>query len=228
LANLVVGDLLTDLAVALQANNQAQRIMDRNDLHRDWGPSALNVKHQSSINARYELPFGQNKAWLNHGGPAEKLAGGWQLSMITTLLSGFPFTPQSNQNRSGDGDTRNPDRPNLNPSFNGPVITGTATQWYNPNAFVLPTIGTYGNLGRGVYNGPGLATVDFSAMKNTVITERVNLQFRAEFFNLLNHTNLGTPNALVFSGATVSPSAGLITSTATTSRQIQFGMKLIF
>ena len=62
----------------------------------------------------------------------------------------------------------------------------------------------------------------------TVITERVNLQFRAEFFNLLNHTNLGTPNALVFSGATVSPSAGLITSTATTSRQIQFGMKLIF
>ena len=65
-------------------------------------------------------------------------------------------------------------------------------------------------------------------MKNTAISERLNLQFRAEFFNALNHTNLGTPNAVAFTGTTYSSSAGLITSTATTSRQIQFGLKLVF
>jgi hypothetical protein len=65
-------------------------------------------------------------------------------------------------------------------------------------------------------------------MKNTRLSERCNLQLRAEFFNLLNHPNFGTPNPIVFSGAAFSPTAGLITSTATTSRQIQFGLKLIF
>src|SRR6185295_1958600 len=89
-----------------QANNQAQMIMDRNDLQRDWGPSALNVTHQSSISASYDLPFGRRK-----------LIGGWQVNGIATFLSGFPFTPQAGSNRSGDGDTRNPDRPNVNPSF---------------------------------------------------------------------------------------------------------------
>ena len=147
---------------------------------------------------------------------------------IATLLSGFPFTPQIGANRSGDGDTRNPDRPNYNPSFTGPVIIGSPTEWFNPNAFTLSTPGTYGNVGRGVYSGPGLADVDFSIFKNTKVTERTTLQFRAELFNILNHANFGTPNAVVFANGTVSPSAGLITSTATTSRQIQFGLKLIF
>jgi hypothetical protein len=64
--------------------------------------------------------------------------------------------------------------------------------------------------------------------KNTAITERTTLQFRAEFFNILNHVNLGTPNATVFSGGAINASAGLITTLATTPRQIQFGLKLIF
>ena len=200
-----------------QSNNQAQMIMNRNDLRRDWGPSALNAKHQAGVSARYEVPFARDRR-----------IGGWQLGAIATMLSGFPFTPQIGANRSGDGDTRNPDRPSLNPAFNGPVILGKQTQWYDPNAFILPTVGTFGNLGRGVYSGPGLANLDLSLLKNTHLTERVNLQFRAEFFNTLNHTNFGTPNAIAFSGATYSSSAGLITSTATTSRQIQLGLKLMF
>jgi hypothetical protein len=202
-----------------QANNQAQMILNRNDLPLDWGPSAFNIARQASFSASYDLPWSKS---------TNRLIGGWQLNLITTLLSGFPFTPQIGSNRSGDGDTRNPDRPNVNPAFTGPVIVGTQTQWYNPNAFSLPTPGTYGNLGRGVYTGPGLADVDFSLFKNTRINERLNLQFRAEFFNILNHTNLGTPNATVFSSGAISGSAGLITSTTTTSRQIQFGLKLIF
>lgn len=212
-----------------QADNQAQMILDRNDLRRDWGPSALNITSQSSISARYGLPFGHDKHWLNHAtGVANKLLGGWQFNGIVTLLSGFPFTPQIGSNVSGDGDTRNPDRPSVNPSFTVPVLLQRQTQWFNPNAFILPTAGAYGNLGRGTLTGPGLATADLSWLKNTNISERVSLQFRAEVFNLLNRTNLGTPNAIVFSNGAISPSAGLITTLATTPRQIQFGLKLIF
>ena len=82
--------------------------------------------------------------------------------------------------------------------------------------------------GAACISGPGLADVDASLFKSTAITERTNLQFRAEVFNVLNHANFGTPNATVFSNGAISPSAGLITTTATTSRQIQFGLKLIF
>jgi hypothetical protein len=212
-----------------QAQNQAQMIMDRNDLPRDWGLAALNITSQASVSGHYELPFGQEKRWLNRGGGlAGKLAGGWQLNAIATLLSGFPFTPQVGSNRSGDGDTRNPDRPSLNPSFTGPVVLGSPNQWFNPNAFVLPAAGTWGTLGRGTFAGPGLADVDVSLFKNTPVADRVALQFRAEFFNTLNHANFGPPNATVFSSGAVNASAGLITTTATTSRQTQFGLKLIF
>jgi hypothetical protein len=212
-----------------QANNQAQMVMDRNDLRRDWGPSALDVTAQSSMSATYELPVGKHKRFLtNAQGFENALIGGWQFNGIVTLLSGFPFTPQLGSNRSGNGDTRNPDRPSLNPNFTGPVVLGNRTQWFNPNAFVLPTPGTWGNLGRGVYRGPGLATVDISFLKNAVISERVKLQVRAECFNLQNRANFGTPNAVVFSGTAISGSAGLITNTTTTSRQLQLGVKLIF
>jgi len=212
-----------------QNNNQAQMILDRNDLPRDWGPSALNAANQASISGSYELPFGHGKRWLGDAkGVTNQLVGGWQLNGIVTLLSGFPFTPQIGSNRSGDGDTRNPDRPSVNPSFNGPVLLGNPNQWFNPKAFILPTPGTYGNLGRGTFSGPGLADVDVSLFKNTALFERATLQFRAEFFNVLNHANFGTPNPIVFSSGAISSSAGLITSTATTSRQIQFGLKLMF
>ena len=207
-----------------QANNQSQMILDRNDLRRDWGPSALTPTSQSSISAHYELPFGDSKGV----GFANRLINGWQVNGITTLLSGFPFTPTVGSNRSGDGNTRNPDRPSLNPSFSGPVLLRKQTQWYDPNAFLLPAVGTWGSLGRGTYRGPGLASVDLSLLKNTAISERVGLQFRAEFFNALNHTNLAAPNPIVFQGTAISPSAGLITATTTTARQIQLGMKLIF
>jgi len=212
-----------------QANNQAQMILDRNDLPRDWGPSALNVASQGSVSWIYSLPFGRDGPWLAGLSRIQNaLIGGWQLDGIATLLSGFPFTPQIGSNRSGDGDTRNPDRPSLNPVFTGPVVAGNPNQWFNPSAFVLPAAGTYGDLGRGTYTGPGLAALDLSLVKEIAVGERMHLQLRSEFFNILNHTNLGTPNAIVFSGGAVSPSAGLITTTATTSRQIQFALKLIF
>jgi len=206
-----------------QAQNQPQLVMNRNDLPLDWGPSAFNVTNQSSLSLSYELPFARRAA-----GFAGKLMSGWQVNGIATLLSGFPFTPVIGANRSGDGNTRNPDRPFLNPSFSGPIILGTQAQWFNPNAFLLPTPGTWGDLGRGIYNGPGLAELDISLFKNMTFSERIRAQFRAEFFNLTDRTNLGTPTSTVFSGTSPNPSAGLITTLTTTPRQIQFGLKLMF
>ena len=134
-------------------------------------------------------------------------------------------------NQVGAGDSRNPIRPSWNPAFTGNVIVGTPTEYFNPNAFVVPPAGTYGNVKRNPLIGPGLTELDFSVLKNATVTERLHLQFRAEFFNILNHTNLNTPNTIVFSSAsltTPSPTAGVITSTSTTSRQIQLGLKLLF
>jgi hypothetical protein len=220
---------LNSALTGAQANNQPQMVLDRNDVRRDWGPSALNPAHQASISAHYELPFGRGRRFGSQMGQAlNYIAGGWELNGIFTALSGFPFTPQVGTNRSGDGDTRNPDRPSLNAAFTGPVIQGNPRQWFNPAAFALPAPGTYGNLGRGVFTGPHLTSLDLSLFKSVPITERMRLQFRGEAFNLLNHTNFGTPNPIVFSSGAISASAGLITSTATTSRQIQFGLKLMF
>jgi hypothetical protein len=212
-----------------QAGNTPQTIMDPHDVKRDWGPSPLNITDQASGNFSYELPIGRGKAWLNGvSGAADKLVSGWQVNGIITALSGFPVNPLAGSNRSGNGDTQAPDRPSVNPSFTGPIIIGSVSHWFNPDAYILPTPGTWGNLKRGTLTGPGLASVDFSVFKSTKISERVGLQFRCEVFNIINRTNFGNPNANVFSGSAISPSAGIITSTATTSRQIQFGLKLSF
>ncbi len=212
-----------------QANNQAQMVLERNDPRRDWGRSALNVTNQGSISAHYEFPLGRNKQGPRSArGLANLLLGGWQANGIATLLSGFPFTPQDGSNVSGDGDTRNPDRPEVNPSFSGPILLRKPAQWFNPNAFSLPAAGTYGSLGRGTLNGPGLADVDVSLAKDSAVSEKIKVQFRAEFFNVLNRANFDTPNPIVFSSGAISSTAGLITATATTSRQIQFGLKLLF
>jgi hypothetical protein len=197
----------------------------------DWGPAATDIRNAASLNGSYELPIGPNHRFLNHASaPIHLAASGWTISAIAALQSGFPFSPQLGYNPTGNGDTRNPVRPNWNPSFSGSLYPRTAAQYFNPNAFLPPAAGTYGNVSRDALTGPGLSELDFSASKTSNLTERLHLQFRAEFFNILNHTNLSTPNEVVYTSATsgVSPTAGLVTATSTTSRQIQFGAKLQF
>lgn len=197
----------------------------------DWGPAATDVRNAASINASYELPFGPHQRFLNHAAtPVNYIISGWTASAIVSAQSGFPFTPQLGYNPTGNGDTRNPVRPNWNPTFTGNLYPHTAKQYFNPAAFLPPATGTFGNVSRDALTGPGLTEVDFSATRTAHLSERLGLQFRAEFFNILNHTNFLTPNEVVYSSATsgISPTAGLVTSTSTTSRQIQFGAKLQF
>src|SRR5260370_31251284 len=156
-----------------------------------------------------------------------KLVGGWQVNSVVTLVSGFPLTPLVGTNRSGNGNQFSPDRPNTNPNFQGPVKIGRVDRWYDPNAFSLPTLGTWGNVGRGVLDGPGLAEFDFSVFKTTPITESARVLFRAEFFNIANRANFGLANPNIFSGGTISASAGQIVATTGTSRQIQLGLQLM-
>jgi hypothetical protein len=201
------------------------------NLNADYGLAGYDVRNIAVVSAIYVLPFGRGQAIGNGmGGWANALAGGWSVNSVVTLQAGFPFTPQLSYNPSNNGDTRNPVRPFINPDFTGSVILGNPNQWFNPSAFLQPppNSGFYGNLGRDTFIGPGLATWDFSALKETAIHERLSLQFRAEIFNLLNRANFNTPNLIVFTPSGVSGTAGAITSTSTTARQVQFGLKLIW
>jgi len=210
--------------------NDTQTPTDPYSLKQDWAPSAMDIRHQASGNLTYELPFGKGKPRMSGvQGAADKLISGWQVNTIVTLLSGFDLTPFIGANQSGNGDTNAPDRPSLVPGFTADTaVTGDPTRWFNPAAFALPASGTFGTLGRGRLRGPGLVNWDLSVSKNIAMTERVRLQFRAEAFNLLNHTNFGAPVLSLFANGQFSPTAGKIQSTTTTSRQLQLSLKLIF
>ncbi|HTD56785.1 MAG TPA: hypothetical protein VK670_15450, partial [Silvibacterium sp.] len=196
----------------------------------DYALAATNISQAAAINGTWELPLGQGRALFgNVSSLGQQFAGGWTLSGIASIQSGFPFSPQLGYNPTGNGDSRNPVRPSLNPNFRGQLYPRTASQWFNPAAFVAPHAGTFGNAGRDSLSGPGLADLDLSIGKTTTIHERLRAQFRAEYFNILNRANFTTPNPVVFSSAsTTSPTAGVITATATTSRQLQFGLKFLF
>jgi hypothetical protein len=117
-------------------------------------------------------------------------------------------------------------------------VIGQPTNYFNPNAYMLEPVGTLGNLGRDSLTGPGLWSLDTAFMKDTRVTkisEAFHIQFRAEFFNIFNHTNFDTSNMnlgvfqLAPNGAaTPNPTFGQFVQTATTSRQIQFGVKVLF
>ncbi|MGH9714983.1 MAG: carboxypeptidase regulatory-like domain-containing protein [Candidatus Acidiferrales bacterium] len=201
------------------------------NLRSDWGLATYDVRHVGVINMEYQLPLGRGKQFGgNLEGWGNRLAGGWSVTSIITAQTGFPFTPQLSYNPSNNGDTRNPVRPFLNPTFTGPVVTGNPNQWFNPKAFIGPpnNSGFFGNVGRDTFIGPGVTTWDFSVIKDTRLHESLNMQFRAEIFNLLNHANFNTPNLIAFTPTGVSGTAGAITSTSTSSRQIQFGLKFLW
>src|SRR6185436_1484476 len=190
------------------------------------GRSNFDVRQRLSASYSYLLPFGKGQRFLDKSGWATTLLSGWETNGIVTLQSGRPFTvallseiDNSGTGRSILGFGAN-DRPNL--VGNPELSSRTPEQWFNTAAFAFPAPGTFGNAGRNILDGPGYQNVNASLVKNTHLTEQVNLQFRAEFFNLFNHPNFNLPDNFLGS-----PTFGVISS-AREPRHIQFGLKLLF
>jgi hypothetical protein len=229
--NYTFSKLLDDNSAFLATSgaNEPASVLNPFDMKFNRGPAAFNLKHQFNANYTYQLPFGRGQHFGgNARGLADKLIGSWQWNGSVSVQSGFPFTPLVGSNSSGTGDTQNPDVPNLNPTFSGPVVLGKPEQWFDSRAFLMPKAGTFGDVARGSFIGPGLTNFDTSLFKKFSFNEKYSLQFRAEAFNIFNHANFASPNPVVFAGSNYSPSAGVITLTSTNSRQIQFALKLLF
>jgi hypothetical protein len=185
----------------------------------DRGLSRYDQRARAVESVGYELPFGKGKQWLGNGGFAAALLGNWQLQGLVTLLSGFHNTP-TGTNVCNCG-SYVPQR--VNPTGTSwQLANPTPNLWFNPLAFALPPNGFQGTAGRNVILGPGFQTFDISGIKNFVPSEHFRIQFRAEFFNILNHPNFGFPDANITNNT-----KGTISS-AYDGRDIQFGLKVIW
>jgi hypothetical protein len=195
------------------------------------GLSDFDVRQNLVLNAIWLLPRSSSATGL-----ARWAVNGWQLGGIFRAATGLPFTPVIGGDALG---LRNasafdfPDRLNL-PGCNNPVNPGNANQYIKTACFAAPQPATrLGNSGRNIAIGPGLNNLDLSLFKNNYIhNEKVNVQFRVELFNALNHTNFSTPDrtsAQIFAQTLARvATAGLLKTTSTTSRQIQFALKFIW
>jgi hypothetical protein len=213
-----------------EAIGSTSQVWDPRYPEMDRGLSDFHRKHNLVGNFTWDLPFAKGQ-----GGFSEAFIGGWALSGIVTVQSGNPFTPGIQGNWSGNRNVREGmERPNLLSGFNASnIILGGPDQYFDPKAFALPTRGTFGNMGRNVLIGPGISTVDLSFTKRFplgLLGDGGRLQLQADFFNILNHANFNLPSRVVFAGVspTESPlsTAGRISSTTTSSRQLQLGLRL--
>jgi len=207
--------------------NVVQYGMDWYDRTRDRGLSAFHAAHNLTINATWDMPFGRSLT-----GVAGALLAGWQVNNVTTLMSGHPFTVRNGFNRSGNLNTTSfslHDRPNLKPGCD-PILGGPDRYW-DISCFELQAPNTRGNAGRNILIGPGLVSIDLALVKSFAMGADRSIQVRAEIFNVPNRANFSVPSGqLAFTNAAgaVAANWGRITSTTTTSRQIQLGLKYVF
>ena len=193
------------------------------DLAAERALSSFHAKHRAVNSMLYQLPVGKGRRFLNQGGVANLLIGGWELGTLLSIQSGFPLTMTSGRDQSNIG--AGFDRPNqiAGGSTELPGDQRNANRWFNTSIFALQPLGTFGNVGRNTIIGPGVVQWDASLLKTFNFTERVGLQFRFEAFNAGNHLNLGNPEASV-----TSSSFGKITTARTNMRELQFGAKIFF
>ena len=206
----------------------------------DWGLSALNLNDQFTASVLYNLPFGKGKPYGNNwNGPANAIAGGWEVDVIERATTGFPLFVVDSTNNSGvsfmwNGSSLNrPDQvgdPNSGTCPNGAHVH-TLSCWFNTSAFATAAPGKLGNSNRAPVYGPRFVNTDFSLIKHFVPREGMQLDFRAEFFNLLNHPQFYLPGGSGVSGmqdVSETSSFGTITGTVNNPRLIQFALKLKF
>ncbi len=189
------------------------------------GPSDYDLRHVLNASLSYRLP-----AWRHNG--AARVLGGWEIHALARALTGYPFAPtvgfdqaRLQANRADLGQ-----RPNFIGRPGDRLILGDPACYFDPLAFGLPEAGFLGNLGRGTLTGPGLRSIDAGLHKALWQTERHSLRLRLETFNLTNHPNFKPPSGLALFDSTLARlgTAGRISETSTTSRQVQLALKWVF
>jgi hypothetical protein len=187
----------------------------------DRGDSSLTLRNSFTASAIYILPFGRGKQFMTNAGRAvDEVVGGWQVNTIITTHSGYPLLFTQSTNTSGAGLTN---RPDVVPHCDLYAGAKTVTKWINTSCFTVPTAQQFGNAHRSYGYGPGRTNVDLSLYKKFPVFERQDLEFRAEFFNILNHSQFNTPDT-GFGNATF----GAISATVHENRQVQFALKYRF
>ncbi len=211
------------------SENSTGRGQNDNNDNAERGRSVNDARQRFVFSSIYELPVGRGKRWASDaGGVANAFLGGWQVQAITSFQTGFPITIRTSKDvaNTGSGNWR-PDR-----LCNGSLPTGqrTVDHWFDASCFTLDLLNAalaagmprFGNSGSRILDGPGFQNWDFSFIKNNKLTERIKLQFRAEFFNGFNQAHFGDPRTKIRKSST-----GKIFS-ASEPRDIQFGLKFIW
>ena len=216
------GDSLVPQNVACQACERASGTWD--------------ARHVFSANTVYQLPFGPGKPYLNQPGIVSSIAGSWELTSMLVARTGFPVNILISRSSSAtpDGNTSN-QRPDLVPGVSIiPPGGSTIGQWFNPAAFVVPAQYAFGDTPRDYARGPGAWQFDIGIGKHIPVTERVELEFRTEFFNMFNHPQYGLPvaNISATNFGTINQTVNTTTPVSAvgtgTPREIQFSLRLAF
>jgi len=181
--------------------------------------SFQHMPHRFFTAAVWDLPFGKSRRWIGSGAMAEIL-GGWQVSPIFEAQHGLAFTPSVNGNPANTTGAQRPDRLR---DGNLPRGERAPDRWFDRTAFAVPAPFTFGNSAANVLYGPGVVNLDLTVARTFRLTEKLMLDFRSEFFNLFNDAHFSFPNSVVNIA-----NGGTISETASSARQIQFGMKLIY
>ena len=186
--------------------------------------ASFDTPHMFALSYVYELPIGPDKSFLNQGGAIGKIIGGWQINGITHLMSGPPLQITGGNSSGSLAGTQRPNWNGQDPSLSG-EITDRLGAYFDTSAFSRNDPFTFGNAPRIMPNlrSPTIVNFDVSLFKNTQITERVRLQFRAEFFNTINRTQFGRPTTSLNSS-----SFGRISRQVNSPRDIQLGLRLLF
>jgi hypothetical protein len=209
----------------------------------DWGLSQINLNHSFTASVIYDLPFGKGKTFGSTMGPvADMLIGDWQVTLIQRISSGFPVPLIDSNNQSGTtfnagGNSNNFNRPDQVPGCNTHTANHSTYHWINATCFVAPqaqvitngvliTPGKLGNANRVPATGPDFVNSDFSLIKQFRLPREMGLNFRAEFFNLFNHPQYGSPIADI--NYPIASSFGQVNSIVNNPRLIQLALKLNF
>jgi hypothetical protein len=192
----------------------------------DWALSQINLNNNFTASVIYQLPFGRGKrfgsGWSH---TANSIAGGWEVTMLEKVTSGFPVFIVDSDNESGvnfenNGNSLNRPNQTCNPQSSNPTLN----QWFNTSCFSAPGSGELGTASRTPVSGPGFVNTDFSVIKHFALREGMRLDFRAEIFNLFNHPQFGSPNSDFNAPATF----GVVNSTVNNPRLVQFALKVAF